>query len=94
MEDTGTPEVTESMDDFMASAFDELESQSADEPVDVEAKEFPDPEKDTSETADEESEAMNLRKRRPSPPRNQCRQKTVRSSMHFRPTSKPGLRIA
>jgi hypothetical protein len=56
MEDTGTPEVTESMDDFMASAFDELESQSADEPVDVEAKESPDPEKDTSETADEESE--------------------------------------
>ena len=56
MEDTGTPEVTESMDDFMASAFDELESQSADELVDVEAKESPDPEKDTSETADEESE--------------------------------------
>jgi hypothetical protein len=56
MEDTGTPEVTESMDDFMASAFDELESQSADEPVDGEATESPDPEKDTSEPADEESE--------------------------------------
>ena len=60
----------QSMDDFMASAFDEIEQAdenpvvetepeigaSENDPVDVEAKEDTEPETDTSETADEESD--------------------------------------
>jgi hypothetical protein len=56
MEDQGTPEVTEDMDDFMSSAFDELETQDApaEESTAVEASEgIPEPKTDTSETAEE-----------------------------------------
>ena len=61
-EDQGTAEITESMDDFMSSAFDDIESQDAPaeaqeaEPVEA-SEETPEPETDNSDPADKEAES-------------------------------------